>query len=118
MELSFHNPEFEREVRARLNIFDRAITDSDAKLVTELDLTNFYVEDEDVKTLLHFNNLKILALEMKSKDSGFWQHFPRVEDLYWVTWGAILILKFSHACMALNFSRFQAAIIQILDLKI
>ena len=97
MELSFHNSKFEQEVRTRLNIFDRAITDADAKLVTELDLTNFYVEDEDVETLLHFNNLKILALEMKSKDSGFWQHFPRVEALYWITWGGDIDFEvFSH----------------------
>ena len=33
MELLFHNSEFELEVRERLNIFDRALTDADAKLM-------------------------------------------------------------------------------------
>ena len=51
MELIFHNSEFEREVRNRLNIFDRSITDADALLASELDLTNFCFEDGDVDNL-------------------------------------------------------------------
>ena len=86
MELLFHNSEFEREVRERLNIFDRAITDADAQLITELDLTNFSIEDEDIDTLMRFNNLKSLAIEMRNKDSFFWNHFTKLEDLFWVTW--------------------------------
>lgn len=86
MELLFHNSEFEREVRERLNIFDRAITDADAQLITELNLTNFSIEDEDIDTLIRFNNLKSLAIEMRNKDSFFWNHFTKLEDLFWVTW--------------------------------
>ena len=86
MELLFHNSEFEREVRERLNVFDRAVTDADAQLITELDLTNFSIEDEDIDTLMRFNNLKSLALEMRNKDSLFWDHFTKLEDLLWVTW--------------------------------
>ena len=87
MELSFHNSEFEREVRERLNIFDCAITGADAQNVTELDLTNFDFEDEDIDTLLQFKNLKVLAIETITKDFLFWKHFPKIEELYWLVWG-------------------------------
>ena len=88
MELLFHNSEFEKEVRKQLNIFDRTITDIDALLVNELDLTNDYAIDTDLPTLLHFKNLKSLALEMRYQDDKFWKNFPKLEDLYWITWGA------------------------------
>ena len=41
MNLTFNHPEFEQEVRERLNIFDRELTVADAMLVKELDFTNF-----------------------------------------------------------------------------
>jgi len=84
MELLFHNSKFEREVRKRLNVFDRAITDADAQLITELSLTSFSFQDEDIDTLMRFNGLKTLAIEIENKDSCFWNHFPQLEDLYWI----------------------------------
>ena len=88
MELLFHNSEFEKEVRKQLNIFDRTITDADALLVNELDLTLDYAIYKDLTTLLHFKNLKSLALEMGCQDDKFWKNFPKLEDLCWITWGA------------------------------
>ena len=85
MELLFHNSEFEKEVRKQLNIFNRAITDADALLVNELDLTLDY--DIDLPTLLHFKNLKSLTLEMGYHDDKLWENFPKLEDLCWITWG-------------------------------
>ena len=48
MNLTFNHPEFEQEVRERLNIFDRELTVADAMLVKELDFTNFDFKDEDI----------------------------------------------------------------------
>lgn len=89
MELSFHNLEFEQEVRKRLNIFDRAITEDDALLVTELDFTSFNIsfKDEDLETLYLFKNLKSLAIEMENMGAEFWKHFPKMESLFLVIWG-------------------------------
>lgn len=87
MELKFSHYEFEREVRNRLSVFDRPITDVDARMVTELDLTNFSFKDEDAETLFHFSNLKILSIEKGEKDADLWNHFPELEDLYWCCWG-------------------------------
>lgn len=36
MNLTFNHPEFEQEVRERLNIFDRELTVADARLVQNL----------------------------------------------------------------------------------
>jgi len=88
MELKFYHYEFEQEVRERLSIFDREITDKDAKMVEELDLTNFSFRDEDVDTLFYFSNLKVLGIEMGNNDACFWNHFPEMEDLYWCCWGS------------------------------
>ena len=87
MELKFFHHEFEQEVRNQLSVFDRPITESDAKMVEELDLTNFSFRAEDVETLCYFNNLKMLSIEMGTKDLEFWNHFPELEDLYWCCWG-------------------------------
>ena len=92
MDLLFHNSEFEKEVRKQLNIFNRAITDADALLVNELDLTLDY--DIDLPTLLHFKNLKSLTLEMGYQDDKLWENFPKLEDLCWITWGAKLTLVY------------------------
>ena len=51
MQLSFCHPEFEKEVREQINIFDRAITDNDVLSVVELDLSNFDFKEEDIDTL-------------------------------------------------------------------
>ena len=50
MNLTFNHPEFEQEVRERLNIFDRELTVADAMLVKELDFTNFDFKDEDIES--------------------------------------------------------------------
>ena len=86
MELLFHNSKFEQKVREQLNIFARSITDIDALLVTELDLVDCYLADEDIGMLLNFCNLKTLTLEMKYMGSSFWAHFPKLEDLHWIVW--------------------------------
>ena len=93
MELKFYHYEFEQEVRNQLSVFDRPITDVDARMVTELDLTNFSFKDDDVETLIHFCNLKILGIEMEAKDSTFWNCFSELEDLYWCCWGSAIDFK-------------------------
>lgn len=87
MQLSFCHPEFEQEVRERVNVFDRAITDEDAQSVTMLDLSNFNFKEEDIETLFHFYNLKCLSINLGVKDSLFWNHFVNLEELDWTCWG-------------------------------
>ena len=85
MELSFRNPKFENEIRNQLNIFDRAITDNDALLITELDLTCFCMENEDLDLLIYFKNLTDLSLETGNKNILFGNSFPKLESLLWIT---------------------------------
>lgn len=87
MELSFCHWEFEQEVRKRVNVFDRAITTEDALSVIELDLINFNFREEDIDALLHFTNLKRLGINLGKQSSFFWDHFQKMEDLYWCCWG-------------------------------
>ncbi len=87
MQLSFCHPEFEHEVRERINVFGRAITDEDALSVVELDLSNFDFKEEDIETLFLFVNLKSLSINLGTKDRFFWSHFKNIEELYWVCWG-------------------------------
>lgn len=87
MQLSFCHPEFEQEARERANVFDRAITDEDVQMVIELDLSNFDFEEEDIETLLRFTNLKKLTINFGTKGSSFWNHFEKMEELYWNCWG-------------------------------
>ena len=85
MELLFYNSEFEHAVREQLQVFDRPITDADALLITDLDLIDPF-DDKDIETLSKFKNLHSLGLEMRNQDSTFWSCFPKLEELYWVTW--------------------------------
>ena len=87
MKLTFCHPEFEQEVRECLKVFDRELTDADAVLVKELDLTNFDFKDEDVETLLLFSNLTSLSINIGQQNSSFWNHFSKLQDLYWCCWG-------------------------------
>ena len=87
MNLTFNHPEFEQEVRERLNIFDRELTVADAMLVKELDFTNFDFKDEDIETLFLFPNLTTLAINIGQQNAFFWNHFPKLQDLYWCCWG-------------------------------
>ena len=88
MVLTFYHLEFEQEVRERLNIFDRDITEIDALSVSELDLTNFDFKIEDIETLFFFSNLISLSINIGEQDSSFWSHFPKLQDLYWCCWGS------------------------------
>ena len=88
MGLTFYHPEFEQEVRKSLNIFDRDITEKDALSVSELDLSNFDFKDEDVETLFLFSNLISLSINIGERDSFFWSHFPKLQDLHWCCWGS------------------------------
>jgi Leucine-rich repeat (LRR) protein len=86
--LTFCHPEFEEEVRKRLDIFDRDITEIDAQSVSELDLTNFDFKIEDIETLFLFSNLISLSINIGEQDSSFWNHFYKLQDLYWCCWGS------------------------------
>ena len=83
MKLTFCHSEFEQEVRERLKVFDRELTDADALLVNELDLTNFDFKDEDIKTLFLFANLTSLSINIGEQNAFFWNHFSNLKDLYW-----------------------------------
>ena len=87
MKLTFFHPEFEQEVRERLNVFDRELTATDALLVKELDLTDFNFKDEDIETLYLFSNLTSLAINIGQQDLFFWDHFSKLKYLYWCCWG-------------------------------
>lgn len=82
MELQFKHPEFETEVRTRLGIFDRPITEEDALSVLHLDLFNFNFRDDDMATLSLFKNLKCLDVNMWHSTPSFWNAFPHMEELY------------------------------------
>ena len=88
MVLTFYHSEFEQEVRERLSILDRDITEKDALLVSELDLTNFDFKDEDIETLFLFSNLISLSINIRAQDPFFWSHFPKLRDLYWCCRGS------------------------------
>lgn len=87
MKLTFCHSEFEQEVRERLNVFDRDLTDADASLVRELDLTNFDFKDDDIETLFLFSNLTSLSINIGQQDLYFWNHFSKLKVLYWCCWG-------------------------------
>lgn len=87
MNLMFYHAEFEKEVRERLNVFDRDITELDALSVSELDLTMFDFKDEDIETLFLFSNLTSLSINIGQQNAFFWNHFPKLQDLYWCCWG-------------------------------
>lgn len=87
MKLTFFHPEFEQEVRERLNVFDRDLTDADASLVRELDLTNFDFKDDDIETLFLFSNLTSLSINIGQQGLYFWNHFSKLKVLYWCCWG-------------------------------
>lgn len=67
--LIFHNNEFEKIVREVLCVFERAITEEDALMVDELDLSDFCFEKKDFETLFLFTNLKTLSIHF---DDGVW----------------------------------------------
>ncbi len=87
-ELTFHRPEFEKEVRDRLKIYDRAVTAEDARQVRELDLSNFNFSDEDSETLFYFSNLRLLNIVAGECCLSFWNHFPKMKELHWECWGS------------------------------
>lgn len=87
MELSFEHPEFESEVRTKLQIFDRPITNEDARKVIGLDLTNFDFRDEDKDILNCFVNLSFLGINIGATAPSFWRQFPKMKDLYLCCWG-------------------------------
>lgn len=87
MELTFCHPEFECEVREQLGIFDRPLTDADARNVRSLDLTNFSFSLEDLDTLSRFTELTDLGIEMHIVSSSFWRSFSKMQDLYLCCWG-------------------------------
>lgn len=87
IKLTFAHPEFEQEVRERIKIFDRDLVAADALLVKELDLTNFDFKDEDIETLFQFSNLTSLSINIGQQNAFFWNHFSKLQDLYWCCWG-------------------------------
>lgn len=64
--LEFHHPYFEESVRKALNIYDRPILDTDAKMLEELEC-DFWFENEDAETLTAFCNLKRLDIEVSGE---------------------------------------------------
>ena len=87
MELHFHCPEFEEEVRTRLGVFHRPITEEDILSVTQLDLDSFDFSPGDMDTLSLFRNLKVLYINIGQTDPSFWHSFVNMEKLYVVCWG-------------------------------
>ena len=75
MELTFSHPAFEQEVRRRLKIFDRALTDADASSARQLDLSGFDFMDADRETLFLFSNLTALSINIGCQDASFWAHY-------------------------------------------
>lgn len=87
MELQFSHPEFKKEVRTQLGIFDRPLTEEDALTVEQLDLSNFDFQSTDRDTLALCKNLKSLAIEIGAAPPSFWHNFTELEDLLVICWG-------------------------------
>lgn len=85
MELTFDRPEFEKQVREKLNIYDRPITDQDVLAITDIDLSEIYCcSDEMVETLSYFHNLNYLDVSTRKVPAKFWDNFPKMEELFWI----------------------------------
>lgn len=93
MHLSFCHPEFEKEVRERTNIFDRAITEEDASSVIELDLSDFTFKEEDFETLFLFTSLEALSITLDSSCHFFMNRLKSIKDLYLICYGAKVDFK-------------------------
>ena len=88
MELTFARPEFEKQVREKLNIFDGPITDRDVLAITDIDLSEIYCcSDELVETLSYFHNLTYLDVSTGKVPAKFWDNFPKMEELFWICLG-------------------------------
>lgn len=90
MELNFHHWEFEENVRTKLGVYDRPLTEEDALRVVQLDLDNFDFRSEDVDTLSRFKNLNSLDINIGDTSSSFWDNFPCMENLYVTTWADVV----------------------------
>lgn len=88
MELTFARPEFEKQVREKLNIIDGPITDRDVLAITDIDLSEIYCcSDELVETLSYFHNLTYLDVSTGKVPAKFWDNFPKMEELFWICLG-------------------------------
>lgn len=88
MELVFHHREFEEEVRSALRIYDRPITEEDALLITELDLSNFDFLQADRDALALCKNITSLDINIGYTSPEFWHNFPKLKHFYLCCWGA------------------------------
>lgn len=96
MVLTFQHREFEAEVRAKLNIYERPITDEDALSATDIDLSMIYCFEE-LETLSHFHNLTSLSVSTRKVPRSFWRNFPKLEELCWIClWGPVDFKCFRH----------------------
>ena len=96
MDLTFRHREFEAEVRAKLNIYGRPITDEDALFATDIDLSMIYCFEE-LETLSHFHNLTSLNVSTRKAPRSFWKKFPKLEELCWIClWGPVDFNCFRH----------------------
>lgn len=98
-ELKFYHAEFEAEVRERLQIYDRAITEEDALTVRELDCSNFDFDGRDYEALSAFKNLIYLSTDTRADELGFLRELPLLEELEMVLWSwenAVDFRYFSH----------------------
>lgn len=87
MDLMFHHPEFEEEVRIKLNNYDQPLTEEDVLCVTDLDLSNFDFLKEDREILCLFQNLSSLDINIGHTRPEFWNNFPKMKKLYLCCWG-------------------------------
>ena len=87
MEIIFNHYEFEAEVREKLGIYDRPITEEDAALATKLDLSNFDFLQEDKAILSLFKNLTSLDINIGHTTPDFWSNFSKLKHLYLCCWG-------------------------------
>ena len=87
MDILFHHPKFEDEVRSNLGNSNSPITEEDALRVTELDLSNFNFLQEDRDTLALFKNLTSLDINIGYTPSEYWHNFPKLKHFYLCYWG-------------------------------
>ena len=81
-ELQFYNKSFEKTVRKELQIFDRPITEADARKVKTLNCWEFTFDIEDCDTLSAFSKLTCLEIVIGFEDLSFFKNLTSLTRLY------------------------------------
>ena len=95
-ELKFYHTEFERAVRQKMLISDRAVTTEDALNVFELNCSDFTFDSRDYEALSAFKNLSCLTINTRADELDFLKALPLLVELNLEAFGGNNIVDFNH----------------------